>query len=112
MRSPMRFGRAASRGSTCRPRRAACGRRCRPQKPATAPRALPRLPERPMDVVQQCIEKVRGRGLRVVFPEGGDDRVVAAAKRLREEGIAEAIVLGDIETSAKLDEYAALYVSG
>src|SRR5688572_724974 len=77
-----------------------------------APRAPQRLPERPMDVVAQCIDKVRGRGLRVVFPEGGDERIVAAAKRLREERIAEPVVLGDIEASPKLDAYAALYVAG
>ncbi len=65
-----------------------------------------------MDVVAQCIAKVRGRGLRVVFPEGGDERIVAAAKRLRDEGIAEAIVLGDVGGSDKLDAYAALYVKG
>ena len=64
------------------------------------------------DVVGRCIGKIRGRGLRVVFPEGGDERIVAAAKRLREEGIAEPIVLGDINVSDRLDAYAALYVQG
>ena len=66
-----------------------------------------------MDVVRRCIEKIRGRGLRVVFPEGGDERIVAAAKRLRDEGIAEPIVLGrDLDASERLDAYAALYVQG
>jgi phosphate acetyltransferase len=66
-----------------------------------------------MDVVGRCVEKIRGRGLRVVFPEGGDERIVAAARRLREEGIAEPIVLGaDLESCAKLDVYAALYLQG
>ena len=66
-----------------------------------------------MDVVRSCLEKIRGRGLRVVFPEGGDERIVAAAKRLRDEGIAEPIVLGaDLDSSPRLDAYAALYVQG
>ena len=66
-----------------------------------------------MDVVRRCIEKIRGRGLRVVFPEGGDERIVAAARRLRDEGIAEPIVLGgDLDASERLDAYAALYVQG
>ena len=65
-----------------------------------------------MEVVAQCIAKVRGRGLRAVFPEGGDERIIAAAKRLRDEGIAEPIVLGDAGASDKLDAYAALYVQG
>jgi len=64
------------------------------------------------DVVGRCVEKIRGRGLRVVFPEGGDERIVAAARRLREEGIAQPIVLGDVATSDKLDAYAAFYVQG
>ena len=66
-----------------------------------------------MDVVRSCLEKIRGRGLRVVFHEGGDERIVAAAKRLRDEGIAEPIVLGaDLDSSPRLDAYAALYVQG
>ncbi len=65
-----------------------------------------------MDVVGSCIDKIRGRGLRVVFPEGGDERIVAAARRLREEKIAEPIVLGDIDASDRLDTYAALYLQG
>ena len=69
-----------------------------------------------MDVVAQCIEKIRGRGLRVVFPEGGDERIVAAAKRLKDEGIAEPVVLnavlGDLDASDKLEAYAALYSQG
>ncbi len=64
------------------------------------------------DVVGRCVEKIRGRGLRVVFPEGGDERIVAAARRLREAGIAEPIVLGNLDASDKLDAYAALYVQG
>ena len=65
-----------------------------------------------MDVVAQCIEKIRGRGLRVVFPEGGDERIVAAARRLRDEGIAEPVVLNDVEKSDRLEAYAALYLEG
>ena len=65
-----------------------------------------------IDVVGRCIDKIRGRGLRVVFPEGDDERIVAAAKRLREEKIAEPILLGDIEKSDRLEAYAALYLEG
>ena len=41
-----------------------------------------------MAVIENCLAKVRGRGLRVVFPEASDERIIAAAKRLRDEGIA------------------------
>jgi phosphate acetyltransferase len=47
-----------------------------------------------VDVIQSFIEKIRGRSLSVVLPEGRDERVIAAARRMKDEGIAEPIVLG------------------
>jgi phosphate acetyltransferase len=41
------------------------------------------------------LDRARARGARVVLPEGDDPRVLAAAKRLRDESIAEPILLGD-----------------
>jgi phosphate acetyltransferase len=61
-------------------------------------------------VVDSCIEKIRGRGLCVAFPEAGDERIVAAAQRLREERLAEPILVTDPATSGRLEAYAALYV--
>jgi phosphate acetyltransferase len=40
------------------------------------------------------LERARARGARVVLPEGDDPRVLAAARRLRDESIAEPILLG------------------
>ncbi len=57
-----------------------------------------------MDVMQEFLNKVKGRGLRVVLPEGGDQRVVLAARRIKDQGIATPIVLGrpgEAEASAK-----------
>jgi phosphate acetyltransferase len=42
----------------------------------------------------ELLERARARRARVVLPEGGDARVLAAADRLRREGIAEPIVIG------------------
>ena len=66
-----------------------------------------------MDILDRCRARIRGRGLAVVFPEGGDERIVAAASRLRDEGLARPIVL-DAGTAgdSKLDVYAALYLQG
>lgn len=47
---------------------------------------------------------------RIVFPEADDARVVAAAQRIRDEGIADAILLDAEPDAAKLDAYAALYL--
>jgi phosphate acetyltransferase len=50
-----------------------------------------------MDVIQGLIDTARKRRLRVVLPEGEDARIVAAARRLVDEGIATPIVLGTPE---------------
>jgi len=86
------------------------------------------------DVIQDCLEKVKGRGLVVVLPEGRDPRIVQAACAIKEQQIAEPIVLGkseqieaaaqeagvslaDIKTldpkeSTRLDAYVEEYVRG
>jgi phosphate acetyltransferase len=50
-----------------------------------------------MEILNRFIEAVRGRGLSVVLPEAGDQRIVAAARRLKDERIAEPILLGKQE---------------
>jgi len=49
------------------------------------------------DIVQDCLEKVRGRGLAVVLPEGRDPRIAQAARQIKDQGIAEPVVLGKSE---------------
>ena len=75
------------------------------------------------DIVAACIAKARAKPRRVVFPEGNDERIVAAARRLKDERIAIPILLGtggtvdgieviDPETSERLSAYAGLYAAG
>jgi phosphate acetyltransferase len=63
-----------------------------------------------MDVFDSAAARIRGRGLRVVFPEATDERVIAAARLLREQDLAEPILPGDIESSGRLDDYADAYL--
>ncbi|AXQ78651.1 phosphate acetyltransferase [Streptococcus chenjunshii] len=42
-------------------------------------------------------EKVVGQNIKIVFPEGDDERVVRAAARLKFEGLVEPIILGDAD---------------
>jgi len=63
-------------------------------------------------IVEDCFEQIRGRNLRVVFPEAHEERIVAAARRLTEERLARTILVEQPETSDRLDAYAALYVEG
>ena len=65
-----------------------------------------------MNVLESAIARIRGRGLRVVFPEAADERVVEAARRLRDGGIAEPVLLQGVESSDRLDAYAAVYLQG
>jgi phosphate acetyltransferase len=46
-----------------------------------------------MDIVAACKTAVRGRGLRVVLPEGEDERILATAIRLVREDLARPVVL-------------------
>jgi phosphate acetyltransferase len=84
-----------------------------------------------MDIIGAFKARAQGRNLSVVLPEGRDERIILAARRLKKEAVAEPIVLGspqqieaaaaragvgldgirtvDPRTSSKLDEYARRY---
>jgi phosphate acetyltransferase len=47
-----------------------------------------------MDIIGGFREKARGKNLSVVLPEGRDERIIKAARRLKDENIARPIVLG------------------
>ena len=86
------------------------------------------------DIVEACIALARASCKRLVFPEGHDERIVAAARRLKDDSIARPVLLGsrddivaaaaragasldgidthDPEKSARLGAYAALYAAG
>ncbi len=87
-----------------------------------------------MEIVEKFIAKAKARSRTVVLPEGGDARVLRAARRLVDEGIAAPVLLGtrtqleqaagragvaldgigtvDPETSDKRDAYAEAYAAG
>lgn len=69
------------------------------------------LPSIAMSILEASLDRIRGRGLRVVFPEATDERVVAAAARLQAEGLAQAIVLTEQQVTADADHYARRYVA-
>ena len=87
-----------------------------------------------MDIIERLVERAKARPRTVVLPEGEDARIVRAARRLHDEGIAHPVLVGDragLEAAADaagvsldgigsvspaaggaLDGYAALYVRG
>ena len=54
-----------------------------------------------MDVIGNFIAQAKTRNLTVVLPEGADGRILAAARRLKDEGIARPVLLGKGEELAK-----------
>ncbi len=47
-----------------------------------------------MTVIDEAKAKIKGRGLKLVMPEGEDARIRAAAERFRSEGLAQPVVFG------------------
>jgi phosphotransacetylase len=62
-----------------------------------------------MDFLERFFDEARARRGRIVLPETGDERIVEAARRLRDEDLAEPILPGPPQDDPRLDEYAALY---
>ena len=75
-----------------------------------------------MDAIQPLIAKAKENPRRVVLPEGSDERILETAQRLKDDGIAEPVLLGpggavdgisfiDPETSEDLDRFAEAYAA-
>jgi len=62
-----------------------------------------------MDILERLFRSARERRGRIVLPETGDERIVEAARRLREEGLAQPILPGAPQDDPRLAEYAALW---
>jgi phosphate acetyltransferase len=60
-----------------------------------------------MSVIEEAKARIKGQGLRLVMPEGGDARIVEAAAILRREGLADVVVFADA-SAATPDEVAIL----
>jgi len=47
-----------------------------------------------LDIVEASKASIKGRGLRVALPEGEDERILRAAQRLSEAGLARPVIMG------------------
>ncbi|GMU53521.1 MAG: hypothetical protein AMXMBFR33_26670 [Candidatus Xenobia bacterium] len=56
-----------------------------------------------MSFLDQCRDRVRGQGLRIVYPEGTEERARRAASQLAAEGLARPILLGSPEPLAGVE---------
>jgi len=62
-----------------------------------------------VDILERLFERARRRRRRIVLPEVGDERILEAARRLKDARLAEPILPLDPETSPRLGAYAELY---
>ena len=60
------------------------------------------------EIIEHFKERARQRGGRVVFPEGDEPRIVAAARQLLDEGVAQPILLCSQESLLAVCERAGL----
>ena len=65
-----------------------------------------------MDVIGNFIAQAKTRNLTVVLPEGTDGRILAAARRLQDEGIAAPVLLGKADELAKAANEAKVDLDG
>ncbi len=65
-----------------------------------------------MDVIEKFAREARGRGGRVVLPEGSDARVLRAARRLADEDLAYPVLLGARDEIAAAAERAGVALMG
>jgi phosphate acetyltransferase len=63
-------------------------------------------------ILEQCFARARNNPRRVVFPEAGDERIVAAARRLADEGIARPVLLGSADEIARSAGHAGISTHG
>lgn len=62
-----------------------------------------------MAPLDRLFERARARRPRIVLPETGDERIVEAARRLKNQGIAEPLLPDPEEEQEKLKRYSQLY---
>ena len=62
-----------------------------------------------MEALDRLFDRARARRARIVLPETGDERIVEAARRLKNQGLAEPLLPSPQDISSASTKYAALY---
>jgi phosphate acetyltransferase len=65
-----------------------------------------------VSVLEDCRAKIRGLGRRLALPEATDERILRAARRLRDEDLARPILLGAADELAKAASGAGISLDG
>ncbi len=54
-----------------------------------------------MTVIDELKNRIKGKGIRIVFPEPEDERIIKATNKLAEEGIVEPILVGEPDKASE-----------
>lgn len=65
-----------------------------------------------MDIMQTLTERVRGKDLTIVYPEGNDIRIIGAAARHAKDGILKPVLIGNPDEIAKVAAEASIALDG
>lgn len=65
-----------------------------------------------MGIVDKFVEQAKARAGSVVLPEGGDERIVQAARQIKDDGIADPILLGPAEEVQAAAKQAGMSLDG
>jgi len=65
-----------------------------------------------MDIFNELIAKIEGKNVKIVFPEGEDERVLGAVVRLKNDSLVTPIVLGNLEKVKATAEKLGISVEG
>ncbi len=65
-----------------------------------------------MEILESLTDRIRGRNHTVVLPEGGDDRILSAARKLVDRDIAAPVVLGDTDDISGIAQEAEISLDG
>ena len=69
-------------------------------------------PVKVMNLMQQLADRAKIDPRRIVFPEGEDERMLRSAVRVKAEGIAEPMILGDIDSIKQVASKTGLSLEG
>ena len=57
-----------------------------------------------MNIFDELVGKIKGKNIKIVFPEGEDERVLGACVRLKKDNLLMPIILGNVEKVKKTAE--------
>ena len=65
-----------------------------------------------MELIHKFIEKAKKNPLKIVYPEGSDERIIVAACKIKKMGIAEPIIVGEYDNIKRIASQSCVSIEG